>query len=82
MKTDYEKFLAAKEQGGAETGFKPVWMPDFLFDFQAAKTEWAIRKGHGANVADCGLGKTPICRLRGRKSRLAAHPPQCHSRPD
>ena len=58
--TTYEAFLQAKTQGGADSGFKPVWMPDFLFDFQASNTEWAIRKGRAANIADCGLGKTPM----------------------
>ncbi len=57
---DYAAFLQAKTQAGADSGFKPLWMPDFLFDFQAVKTEWAIRKGRAANVADCGLGKTPM----------------------
>ncbi|MGH8743291.1 MAG: hypothetical protein ACREUY_03340, partial [Burkholderiales bacterium] len=56
--SDYSNFLQSKTQGGAETGFAPLWMPDSLFDFQAAKTEWAIRKGRAANVADCGMGKT------------------------
>lgn len=58
--SDYLSFIASKTQGGAEAGFAPLWMPDFLFDFQRAKTEWAIRKGRAANVADCGLGKTPM----------------------
>ena len=57
---DYKRFLQAKTQAGAESGFRPLWMPDFLFDFQAEKTEWAIRKGRAANIADCGLGKTPM----------------------
>src|ERR1700739_42178 len=35
-------------------------MPDFLFEFQAALVEWAIRKGRAAIFADCGLGKTPM----------------------
>jgi hypothetical protein len=33
-------------------------MPDTLFPFQVALTEWAIRKGRAAIFADCGLGKT------------------------
>jgi hypothetical protein len=57
---NYSEFLVAKSQAGADSGFKPLWLPDFLFDFQAEKTEWAIRKGRGANIADCGLGKTPM----------------------
>lgn len=35
-------------------------MPDFLFDFQKALVEWAVRKGRCAIFADCGLGKTPM----------------------
>lgn len=57
---NYSDFLHAKTQGGADRGFDPIWLPDFLFDFQRAKVEWAIRKGRGANIADCGLGKTPM----------------------
>lgn len=57
---NYQQFIETKTQRGAENGFTPIWMPDFLFDFQAAKTEWAIRKGRAANIADCGLGKTPM----------------------
>ena len=56
----YRDFLDRKTQDGSATGFKPVWMPDFLFDFQAALVEWAIEKGRAAHFADCGLGKTPM----------------------
>ena len=58
--SDYHLFLDKKTQGGADSGFEPVWMPDFLFDFQAAIVEWAIRKGRAAILADCGLGKTAM----------------------
>lgn len=58
--TDYAAFLERKTQLDDDAGFEPVWMPDFLFDFQAALTEWAIRKGRSAIFADCGLGKTPM----------------------
>lgn len=57
---DYAAFLQSKTQGGADSGFKPVWMPDFLFDFQASMVDWGVRKGRGAFFADCGLGKTPM----------------------
>lgn len=57
---NYAQFIEQKTQGGADNGFAPVWMPDFLFDFQADMVEWAIRKGRGAIFADCGLGKTPM----------------------
>ena len=56
----YLEFLNVKVQGGADSGFAPVWMPPFLFDFQAALVEWAVRKGRGAIFADCGLGKTAM----------------------
>lgn len=56
--SNYADFLLQKTQGGADSGFAPIWMPDFLFEFQAPLTEWAIRKGRGALMADCGLGKS------------------------
>ena len=60
MTDSYRAFLEAKAQLDARDGFEPVWMPDFLFDFQRALTEWAICKGRAAIFADCGLGKTPM----------------------
>lgn len=56
----YAEFLQAKSQSGAAAGFKPVWMPDFLFDFQASLVDWALWTGRAALFADCGLGKTPM----------------------
>lgn len=56
---DYEKFLDNKTHLGGNFGFKPVWMPDFLFDFQKYMVEWSLLKGRGALFEDCGLGKTP-----------------------
>ena len=58
--TIYSQFLHAKSQQGSDSGFAPVWMPDFLYDFQKARCEWLIRKGRSANFSDCGLGKTPM----------------------
>lgn len=58
--TDYAAFLDGKAQLGARGGFAPVWLPDFLFDFQAALVEWAVTTGRAAILADCGLGKTPM----------------------
>lgn len=58
--SDYGEFLRQKSQGGSDSGFTPVWMPDFLFDFQRELVEWAVRKGRAAIFADCGLGKTPM----------------------
>jgi len=56
----YADFIAAKAQLGTDSGFAPIWMPDFLFDFQAALLEWSVRHGKSAIFADCGLGKTPL----------------------
>lgn len=56
----YREFLAAKSQLAGNAGFEPIWIPEFLFDFQRALVEWAIRKGRAAIFADCGLGKTPM----------------------
>ena len=58
--SDYAAFLASKAQSGAMTGFDPGTLPSFLFDFQASLTEWAIRKGRAAIMADCGMGKAPM----------------------
>ena len=56
----YAAFLDRKSQLDSGDGFEPVWMPEFLFDFQQSLVEWAIRKGRSAIFADCGLGKTPM----------------------
>jgi hypothetical protein len=56
----YATFLERKTQLGGDSGFDPVWMPEFLFEFQRALVEWSIRKGRAAIFADCGLGKTPM----------------------
>jgi hypothetical protein len=56
----YQEFLETKTQLGSQDGFEPLWLPDFLYDFQRIITEWAIRKGKAAIFADCGLGKTPM----------------------
>lgn len=56
---NYQEFLQSKAQCDIKHGFDPVWMPDFLIDFQQSLTEWSISKGRGALFEDCGLGKTP-----------------------
>lgn len=55
---DYIEFLQQKTHCGGESGFDPVYMPDFLFDFQKLLVEWAVRKGRCALFEDCGLGKS------------------------
>jgi len=54
----YDDFLHTKSQLDGDFGFAPVWLPDCLFDFQAAMVEWACRKGRAALFEGCGLGKT------------------------
>lgn len=56
----YDAFLASKSQLDGDHGFDPAWLPDAMFPHQAALTTWALRKGRGAVLADCGLGKTLI----------------------
>lgn len=56
----YEAFLESRTQLNENFGFEPVWMPDFLYDFQADLVTWALEKGRAAIFADCGLGKTPM----------------------
>jgi hypothetical protein len=56
----YDEFLARKSQFNAGDGFEPLWLPEFLFDFQRSLVEWAIRRGRAAIFADCGLGKGPM----------------------
>ena len=60
MNTDYQAFLNKKSQQAGDDGFDPVWMPDWLYDFQQYLVEWTLRKGRAAIFADCGLGKTPM----------------------
>lgn len=57
---DYKEFIDRKSQAGESSGFEPVFMPDFLFDFQRSLIDWSVRKGRGALFCDCGLGKTPM----------------------
>ena len=55
---NYDSFLESKAQLGGNHGFKPNWIPDFLFDFQKSLTDWSLQTGRSANYADCGLGKS------------------------
>jgi hypothetical protein len=57
---DYNTFLENKSHSHDDSGFDPVWIPDFLFDFQKYLVEWSLKKGRGAMFADCGMGKTPM----------------------
>lgn len=55
----YTEFIASKDFKDEVCGFKPVCVPDFLFDFQRDVVSWSICKGKSALFEDCGLGKTP-----------------------
>lgn len=57
---NYQDFLKSKQMQRKAEGFKPIWLPDCLFDFQRHLVDWAIRLGRSAIWADCGLGKTII----------------------
>lgn len=56
----YSAFLERKRQHGEADGFTPIWLPDWLYDFQRDLVGWAVRGGKRALFADCGLGKTPM----------------------
>lgn len=58
--TAYEEFLHRKAHSDNSFGFAPLWLPEFLFDFQGELVDWSLRKGRAAIFADCGLGKTPM----------------------
>ena len=56
----YQEFIERKSQINTKDGFDPVFLPDFLYDFQSHLLQWATLKGRAAIFADCGLGKTPM----------------------
>lgn len=60
MEMNYQEFLFKKTQLSGMSGFEPIFMPDFLFDFQKSLVDWAVKRGRAAIFADCGLGKTPM----------------------
>ncbi len=60
MSATYKDFITGKLHHGADHGFAPDSLPDFLFPFQRDLVDWALRKGRAAIFADCGLGKTPM----------------------
>lgn len=57
---NYTEFLQRKSHLGGEFGFEPIWMPDYLFDFQKYMVDKAVRRGRCATFADTGLGKTAM----------------------
>lgn len=55
---NYAEFLDKKARADSDSGFDPIWIPEFLKDFQKQLVGWSIRKGRSALLEDCGLGKT------------------------
>lgn len=55
---DYLQFVENKLTLHEACGFDASALPDSLFDFQTAITQWATRKGRAAIFADTGLGKS------------------------
>lgn len=58
MTPAYAEFLSHKRKVFAGDGVTPKSLPAPLFQWQAAITRWALRKGRAAVFADCGLGKS------------------------
>ena len=57
---NYEEFLKTKQHSTIDSGIKPNFIPDKMFDFQKYVTEHLIKKGRGAGFLDTGTGKTII----------------------
>ncbi len=55
---EYRQFLQQKLILEEKAGFNSKELPDKLFNFQKAITNWAIKRGKAAIFADTGLGKT------------------------
>jgi SNF2 family DNA or RNA helicase len=55
---DYLSYIENKKNLKNDFGFKPTFLPDFLFDFQKYIIEWAVKKGRCGIFSDCGTGKT------------------------
>ncbi len=54
----YADFLTRKRKAFNGTSLPTMELPPQLFDWQAAVTRWAMRKGKALIAADCGLGKS------------------------
>jgi hypothetical protein len=77
----YQAFLQAKAQEGTRSGFKPVWIPGCMFDFQAKLVQWNIEMGRSLDAADCGLGKTLIELVWGENVVRHTNKPVLHLTP-
>ena len=55
----YQSFIESKQINTVATGLtQPAEPGHGLFDFQSDIVKWALKKGHAAIFADCGMGKT------------------------
>lgn len=73
---DYAIFIRSKRREPQEAGLMLDETPGWLYPFQVAVTQWALRKGRAAIWADTGLGKTRMqlawaARIPGRVLILA-----------
>ena len=57
MTTDYAEFLDNKTNLAGEHGFEAVWMPDFLFPFQAHLDDSALRDGRRISAGPTSGGR-------------------------
>lgn len=57
---EYLEFLSTKQHKASKHGIEPIFMPDYLFDFQQYVANYAIEKGRSGIFLDTGLGKTII----------------------
>lgn len=60
MNLDYFEYLQNKTQYSGNSGFDPVYISPYAFDFQQSLIEYTVLKGRSAIFADCGLGKSLI----------------------
>lgn len=70
MSDDYAAFVARKTDPYGNAGFDPLWVPDFLYDFQRHLVEWAIRKGRGGPARSRGRTQAVVLPA-GRQERGA-----------
>ena len=57
---EYVEFLEKKKHSAINYGIDPVYIPDYMFDFQQHVAIESIIKGRYADFIDTGLGKTII----------------------
>ena len=54
----FENYIIGKSQLTDGTGFHPVFMPEYLKDFQKSLVEWSVKNARCGLFEDCRLGKT------------------------